>query len=112
MSLVQAVPATRSFASIARDYVSLLKLRVVVLLDATALGVMVPAAHGHPRVASVLAVLAGGAPPGGGGAAAHSAGVPGAPAAGGTGRGGGAAPRRGARPAAGCAARCHVWPFL
>src|SRR3989441_9704720 len=60
MSLVQTVPATRSFASIARDYVSLLKLRVVVLLDATALGVMVPAAHGHPRVASVLAVLAGG----------------------------------------------------
>src|SRR2546430_17561767 len=71
MSLVQAVPATRSFASIARDYVSLLKLRVVVLLDATALGVMVPAAHGHPRVASVLAVLAGGEPPPGGGPAAH-----------------------------------------
>src|SRR5256886_14266618 len=60
MSLVQTVPATRSIASIARDYVSLLKLRVVVLLDATALGVMVPAAHGHPRVVSVLAVLAGG----------------------------------------------------
>jgi len=60
MSLAQTVPATRSFASIARDYVSLLKLRVVVLLDATALGVMVPASHGHPRVAAVLAVLVGG----------------------------------------------------
>src|SRR2546426_11122623 len=67
MSLVQTVPATRSFASIARDYVSLLKLRVVVLLDATAIGVMVPASHGHPRVASVLAVLVGGTLAAGGG---------------------------------------------
>ena len=30
-----------------RDYLSLLKLRVVLLLDATAVGVMIPAAHGH-----------------------------------------------------------------
>ena len=60
MSVAQTVPTTRSFASIARDYVSLLKLRVVVLLDATALGVMVPASHGHPRLTSVLAVLVGG----------------------------------------------------
>src|SRR2546425_8224499 len=67
MSLVQTVPATRSFASIARDYLSLLKLRVVVLLDATAIGVMVPASHGHPRVASVLAVLVGGTLAAGGG---------------------------------------------
>jgi len=46
--------------SVLRDYLSLLKLRVVVLLDATAVGVMFPAAHGHPRVATVLAVLVGG----------------------------------------------------
>jgi heme o synthase len=43
-----------------RDYLSLLKLRVVVLLDATAVGVMIPAAHGHPRLVAVLSVLAGG----------------------------------------------------
>ncbi len=43
-----------------RDYLSLLKLRVVVLLDATAVGVMIPAAHGHPKWSAVLAVLAGG----------------------------------------------------
>jgi protoheme IX farnesyltransferase len=44
----------------ARDYISLLKLRIVALLDATAIGVMIPAAHGHPRLGTVLAVLAGG----------------------------------------------------
>jgi len=43
-----------------RDYLSLLKLRIVVLLDATAVGVMIPATHGHPRLVPVLAVLAGG----------------------------------------------------
>ncbi len=43
-----------------RDYLSLLKLRVVVLLDATAVGVMFPAAHGSPRFSAVLAVLLGG----------------------------------------------------
>jgi heme o synthase len=43
-----------------RDYLSLLKLRVVVLLDATAVGVMFPAAHGHPSITAVLAVLIGG----------------------------------------------------
>jgi protoheme IX farnesyltransferase len=43
-----------------RDYISLLKLRIVALLDATALAVMIPAAHGHPRLVAVLAVLAGG----------------------------------------------------
>ncbi|HEY6116870.1 MAG TPA: heme o synthase [Candidatus Dormibacteraeota bacterium] len=43
-----------------RDYLSLLKLRVVLLLDATAVGVMVPAAHGHPAWSAVLAVLFGG----------------------------------------------------
>ena len=46
--------------SVFRDYLSLLKLRVVLLLDATALGVMIPAAHGHPSLESMLAVLAGG----------------------------------------------------
>ena len=43
-----------------RDYVSLLKLRVVLLLDATAVGVMIPAAHGHPSFTAILAVLLGG----------------------------------------------------
>jgi len=52
--------APRTIASVARDYVSLLKLRIVLLLDATAVGVMLPAAHGHPRMVAVLAVLAGG----------------------------------------------------
>jgi protoheme IX farnesyltransferase len=46
--------------NLVRDYVSLMKLRVVALLDATAVGVMFPAAHGHPRLATVLAVLVGG----------------------------------------------------
>src|SRR5438034_367559 len=46
--------------SMVRDYLSLLKLRVVLLLDATAVGVMFPAAHGNPKVASVVAVLLGG----------------------------------------------------
>jgi protoheme IX farnesyltransferase len=52
--------ARRSLASVARDYASLLKLRIVALLDATAIGVMIPAAHGHPRLAAVMAVLVGG----------------------------------------------------
>jgi heme o synthase len=42
-----------------RDYLSLLKLRIVALLDATAIGVMLPAAHGHPLPAAVAAVLVG-----------------------------------------------------
>src|SRR3984893_4879743 len=54
---------------LARDYVSLLKLRIVALLDATAIGVMIPAAHGHPRLLSVFAVLVGGTLAAGG---AHS----------------------------------------
>ena len=54
------VPATSGVLSRAGDYISLLKLRIVLLLDATAVGVMIPAAHGHPRVAAVIAVLAGG----------------------------------------------------
>jgi heme o synthase len=59
MSAVTAVGA-RSVASVARDYVSLLKLRIVLLLDATAVGVMFPAAHGHPGLTAVMAVFAGG----------------------------------------------------
>ena len=43
-----------------RDYLSLLKLRVVLLLDATAIGVMIPAGRGSPRLGAVLAVLVGG----------------------------------------------------
>ena len=46
--------------SVVRDYLSLLKLRVVLLLDATAVGVMIPAAHGHPSIAAMVAVLVGG----------------------------------------------------
>jgi protoheme IX farnesyltransferase len=54
------VATPRTMASVARDYVSLLKLRIVLLLDATAVGVMLPASHGHPRLVAVMAVLAGG----------------------------------------------------
>ena len=54
------IPAGSGVLSRARDYISLLKLRIVLLLDATAIAVMIPAAHGHPRVEAVLAVFAGG----------------------------------------------------
>ena len=46
--------------SVFRDYLSLLKLRVVALLDATAVGVMIPASHGRPEWTAVIAVLVGG----------------------------------------------------
>jgi len=59
MSVV-TIAAPRSLATVARDYLSLLKLRIVLLLDATAVGVMIPAAHGHPRLTAVLAVFLGG----------------------------------------------------
>ncbi len=59
MSAITA-PFAGGALPIARDYLSLLKLRIVALLDATAVGVMIPAAHGHPRLVPVLAVLAGG----------------------------------------------------
>ncbi|MEA2657248.1 MAG: heme o synthase, partial [Chloroflexota bacterium] len=67
MSAVTA-PAAGAL-DVLRDYLSLLKLRIVVLLDATAVGVMIPATHGHPRLVPVLAVLAGGTLAAGG---AHS----------------------------------------
>ena len=54
------VAASPSRSSVARDYLSLLKLRIVLLLDATAVGVMIPAAHGHPKLTAVLAVFVGG----------------------------------------------------
>ena len=59
MSAVTAIES-RGLAGVARDYVSLLKLRIVALLDATAVGVMIPASHGHPRLIPMLAVLVGG----------------------------------------------------
>jgi protoheme IX farnesyltransferase len=59
--------STPRAVSVVRDYVSLLKLRIVALLDATAIGVMIPAAHGHPRWEAVLAVLVGGTLAAGGG---------------------------------------------
>ena len=59
MSAVTA-PVTGGAVQAVRDYLSLLKLRIVVLLDATAVGVMIPAAHGHPRLVAMLAVLVGG----------------------------------------------------
>jgi protoheme IX farnesyltransferase len=59
MSAITATFAAGA-AQLARDYLSLLKLRIVALLDATAIAVMIPASHGHPRLISVLAVLVGG----------------------------------------------------
>jgi protoheme IX farnesyltransferase len=60
MSVITAAAQTRGIAQVARDYLSLLKLRIVLLLDATAVGVMFPAAHGHPNWFAVIAVLLGG----------------------------------------------------
>ena len=59
MSVADAQAQSRSIGATLRDYLSLLKLRVVVLLDATAVGVMLPAAHGHPGVIAVAAVFIG-----------------------------------------------------
>jgi protoheme IX farnesyltransferase len=59
MTVMPAVER-RGLTDVARDYISLLKLRIVVLLDATAIGVMIPASQGHPHLYPVLAVLVGG----------------------------------------------------
>jgi protoheme IX farnesyltransferase len=59
LSVAGAQAQPRSIGAALRDYLSLLKLRVVVLLDATAVGVMLPAAHGHPGVIAVAAVFIG-----------------------------------------------------
>jgi protoheme IX farnesyltransferase len=66
---VTTAPATGGALDLARDYLSLLKLRIVALLDATAVGVMIPASHGHPSLVALLAVLIGGTLAAGG---AHS----------------------------------------
>ena len=60
MSAFTTLSPARGFTGVMRDYVSLMKLRIVALLDATAIAVMLPAAHGHPRLTSVVAVLVGG----------------------------------------------------
>ncbi len=60
MSAITTAPARGGVLDVARDYLSLLKLRIVALLDATAVGVMIPASHGHPRLLPVIAVLVGG----------------------------------------------------
>ena len=71
MSAITA-PMTSGVLHVGRDYLSLLKLRIVALLDATAVGVMFPAAHGHPRLVPVLAVLVGGTLAAGGAHAINS----------------------------------------
>jgi protoheme IX farnesyltransferase len=60
VSVVSAVAPPRGLVHGLRDYISLLKLRIVALLDATAVGVMFPASHGHPHLTAIAAVLAGG----------------------------------------------------
>jgi protoheme IX farnesyltransferase len=52
--------ASRGVTAVVRDYLSLLKLRIVVLLVATAVGAMLPAARGLPHPLLVLAVVIGG----------------------------------------------------
>ena len=59
MSVATAETPPRTVGATLRDYLSLLKLRIVALLDATAIGVMLPAAHGHPRLQAVAAVFVG-----------------------------------------------------
>ena len=59
MSVATAENPPRTVGATVRDYLSLLKLRIVALLDATAIGVMLPAAHGHPRLEAVVAVFVG-----------------------------------------------------
>ncbi len=63
MSAVEAVAQVipRGIADTLRDYVSLLKLRIVLLLVITAVAAMLPAAHGLPHPLLVLAVALGGA---------------------------------------------------
>ncbi|HKA48639.1 MAG TPA: heme o synthase [Candidatus Dormibacteraeota bacterium] len=67
--MIQAAPqqqALRGRWDVLRDYLSLLKLRIVLLLVGTAVGPMVPAARGLPRGSVVLAVIVGGAMAAGG----------------------------------------------
>jgi protoheme IX farnesyltransferase len=56
-----ALPSLRQpLRDVLADYVSLLKLRIVLLLDVTAVAVMLPAAHGHPPPLAVAGVFLGG----------------------------------------------------
>ncbi len=52
--------AARGAWDVLRDYVSLLKPRIVLLLIGTAVGPMVPAARGLPSASAILAVVVGG----------------------------------------------------
>src|SRR4030088_1443334 len=56
----EAPVAVRGGLDVLRDYLSLLKLRIVLLLVGTAVGPMVPAARGLARPGEVLAVVLGG----------------------------------------------------
>ena len=60
MNTATTAATSTGIMQLVRDYVSLLKLRIVLLLDATAVAVMIPAAHGHPAIGPVIAVLLGG----------------------------------------------------
>jgi protoheme IX farnesyltransferase len=55
-----ALDRPRPMIAVLRDYLSLLKLRIVLLLVATAVGAMMPAAHGWPHPLAVLGVILGG----------------------------------------------------
>ncbi|MDQ6774025.1 MAG: heme o synthase [Candidatus Dormibacteraeota bacterium] len=66
MAEVAAGAKSRRALEVGGDYLGLLKLRVVLLLDLTALGAMLPAARGLPRIEPVLAVLLGGSMAAGG----------------------------------------------
>ncbi|HET9783148.1 MAG TPA: heme o synthase [Candidatus Dormibacteraeota bacterium] len=59
MSAITTQAEVRATSATFGDYLSLIKLRIVALLDATALGVMLPAAHGHPRLEAVAACFVG-----------------------------------------------------
>ncbi|HEX6350152.1 MAG TPA: heme o synthase [Candidatus Dormibacteraeota bacterium] len=58
--MLSSLAQTRSLSAVLRDYLSLLKLRIVLLLVATAVGAMLPAAHGWPKALAVLGVILGG----------------------------------------------------
>ncbi len=61
VGLEAAAVEPRALRAVARDYVSLTKPRIIVLLEVTALAAMVMAARGWPGTWLVLATLAGGA---------------------------------------------------
>jgi heme o synthase len=61
VSEASSVSAPERGAARLRDYLSLGKLRIVVLLVATAVLPMIPASHGLPPLGALLAVIVGGA---------------------------------------------------